>query len=811
MNSVVQDVRYALRMLARAPGFTAVAVVSIALGIAANTTIFSLVNALLLRPLPVENPERLMRIGATQRGEGFRALSLAEYQHFKKNAESFSAILAHEPTDVSLSIDGTAESGWCEVVSEDYFSALGIQPALGRAFAAAGENPGAPVTVVSHALWQRRLGGDPRAIGKTLRLNGKLFTVVGIAPRSFSGTFPGFLIDLWIPLGMQGTVRSSGESSVMAIGRLADGASPAQARSELQTLMMQLQDARAESEQSDTGGQRGVSLAGAEGVHPFAAQIVRAFLILLSGAVALVLLMGCANVANLLLARAAARQTEIGIRLALGASRRRLIQQLLTESVLLGLLGGSAGVVLAIWMTRLLSAFRVPTGVPIAVDVKLDGSVLLFTLVISIVAGVIFGLAPAFQSAHAQVVGALKGEAGTARGRRGWLRGALVSLQVALCVILLTAAGLLAGSLQNAREMNVGFDPDGVAVMGFQLQQIGYDRNSASRFYEELGQRSGTIGSVQSVTFAYFVPLGDRGDRTTILVEGYEASEGENLRMAYNIVTPGYFSAMKIPIVVGRDFEPADSAGSGGVAIVSESFARRFWPNQSPLGKRIRRTSVEIHGDRGQPLQVVGVARDIVRSFGDAERALLYLPYAQNPQSLMILHARIAGDPAPALAGIRQLVREMEPDLPVWNTRSLRESMGFSLVPARLAGSVFGFAGGVALLLAITGIFGVASYSVSRRTREIGIRMALGAQRGNIIALVLREGALRIASGLLIGFAGAVALGGALKGLLYGIGATDSPTLLVVAATLCATALAAMAIPARRATQVDPLVALRYE
>ncbi|MGH9940567.1 MAG: ABC transporter permease [Blastocatellia bacterium] len=820
MQTLWQDLRYAVRMLGKNPGFALAAILTLALGIGVNTTIFSLVNALLLRSLPVEEPNRLARVGSTARGDGFRTFSHQEYAYFRDHNEVFSGLIAHHPINVSLRAGDEAELAWGEIVSGNYFSVLGVRPALGRAFLPEEDaTPGArAVAVISHNLWKRSFGADQGVIGKAVRLNGHTFTVVGVAPAGFSGTFVGFAVDLWAPVMMSAQVAPSGESLqrwddrfLMLIGRLRPGATFAQAHSSMTVLAEQLAQAH-----PDTNKDRGVKLAAASGLHPALTGPVTIFLALLMGVVALVLLIACANVANLLLARATVRRKEIAIRLALGAGRFRLVRQLLTENVLLALLGGVAGGLLAFWTSDLLTAFRPPTDVPIVFNLSLDQRVFAFNFLLALLTGIVFGLAPALAASRPDVMTALKDEtAGDARRSR--LRDALVVVQVAVSLVLLIGAGLLARSLRQAATMEVGFDPQNVFVMAFEPQLLGYDPPRARAFYQELTGRVSSLPGVRGVTLAHAVPLGDRGGATDFLIEGQPPPPGQaagqaTLSADYNVVAPGYFETVRIPLTQGREFVARDREGAPGVVIINETFARRFWPGENPLGKRLRRANLRIWGDQGPLLEVVGVARDIkYRSYGEPPRPYLYVPQTQDQRLDLMLHVRTAGDPRAALEATRSVVRQLDDNMPITGARLMTESMGFSLLPARLAGSVLGVAGLLALVLAATGIFGVISYAVSRRTREIGIRMALGARPRDVLKLVIRQGMVLTLIGVVIGLAGALGLMRLLSGLLYGVSAADPLTFVSIASLLTFVALLACWIPARRATKVDPMIALRRE
>ena len=817
MAALFADLRHAARGLARSPGFTTVAVLSLALGIGANATIFSLVSAFLLRPLAgASQPAELVRLGLTRRGSGFSAFSLPEYRLIAAETAAFQGVAAFLPSDLTFRIGDTAESGWGEMVSANYFDVLGVRPDVGRTFLPEEDRApgGNAVTVISHSLWQTRFSARPDAPGQTLHINGKPFTIVGVAPPGFRGAFAGFEMDLWVPLSMQAVVQPvrpellerMDSRFLMLLARRRAGVAPAQAQAALDTLA-----ARMASEHPETNQEAGIALAPATGLHPAAAQLAGAFLALLMGIVALVLLMACANVAGLLLARGAARRREIAVRIALGAGRWRLLRQLLTESLLLSLAGGGAGVLFAVWATGLLQGFRPPTDVPIALDTSVDPRVLGFTLALTLLTGVVCGLMPAWQATRPDVVPALKGDAPS--GKRSRLRSVLVVAQVAVSLVLLVGAGLLVRSLGNAATMSAGFDSSNLFVMAFEPQRIGYSMDRAKAFYEEMAARLATRPDVTGVTYALAVPLGDRGGTIDISLEGQDLTpESRGTAVVRNVVVPGYFETMGIPLAAGRDFSDQDTVQSPGVVIINETFARRFFTGAPPVGKRLHRRNLSIWGDRGPALEIVAVARDIkYRSLGEEPRPAVYLHYPQQEHIGLILHARTTGPPGPAMATGRAIVRQLDPDLPVSDVRIMDEAMAFSLVPARLAGSVLGFAGAVALALAAIGISSVVAYWVSQRTREIGVRMALGAQPRQVLRLVAGQGLRLTLLGIALGLAGTLAAARALRSILIGVGPADPVTYAGVSVLLVGVALAAALAPAWRAARVDPVVALRHE
>lgn len=803
MHGLAQDLRQAWRLLIRAKGFTAVAAGSLALGIAGNAVIFGLVNAMLLRPLPAADPHRLVRIGSTRNGTGFTAFSYPEYLDYRDQAAAFEGVLAHQPNSLVLNLTGEPRLTWVEIVSANYFTVLGVNATVGRVFQPE-EGRAAAVLVISHRLWREQLAGDPNAIGRAVKVNGHPFTLAGVAPAGFRGAFPGFEIDAWVPVTMQAQVlpradslERRGDRFLMLIGRLRADVTKDAARASLKVVADRLRTSYPE-----TNRDAGVAIADANGVHPFIATFVKAFLALLMGIVGMVLLIACANVANLLLARGAARRREMGVRLAMGASRWRLTRQLLVESVLVSLVGGLAGCALAYWATDLLSAFRPPVGVPIGLDLTVDLRVLGFTLALSMATGMLFGIAPALTASRMDLIPALRDREPSGR-RRSRLRGALVVAQVAISLVLLVGAGLLARSLQNSRSIDPGFSLDGGLVMAIDFQQLGYDEPYVQTRYRDLIERTRQLPGVSRATLGLFVPLGDRGDQVEATLARAAVQAGASVRLAYNIVNPGYFEAMGIPLVHGRELDDGDSRDAPGSVVVNQTMADRFWPKQDPVGERLT--------VRNRTYAVVGVAKDIkYRSLGEQPPPFVYFALAQFYRPDLLLHVRTTGAPEPVAAGLRETMRALEPEAPVKVT-TMAEEAAFSLVPVKLAGAVLGFAGTVGLLLAVIGIYGVVSFTVSRRVREMGIRIALGAAPSVVVRLVVRQGFALVAAGLVIGVALALAATRLLRALLSGVGPADPLTFAGVSLVLGLVGIAACYVPARRAARTDPAVVLRQE
>jgi predicted permease len=824
MNTLCQDLRYAFRTFVKSPGFTIIAVLSVALGIAANTAIFTLVNAMLFKPMPVPHPDRLVALYTTEPNSRYPGqFSYPDYRDYRDHNEVFSDLFVHYGAPVSMKNNNDkAELIWGELVSGNYFTGLGVAPSAGRVLTPDDDRAegSSPVAVLRHTFWQRRFGGDPNIIGREVRLNGHDFTIIGIAREGFSGTrFVGFIPDVWIPMSMHASVVAGSESwlenrggeSFNVNGRLKPGVTIEQATAAMNTYARQLGDAYPRTNANISVGmvpaatktQPAITLLGY-------IPIVSA---LLMGIVALVLLIACANVANLLLARASVRRREIAIRVALGASRWRLVRQLLTESVLLSLTGGGLGLLLAQWANTL-----VPLASPqldfatidFSYDLALDKRILGFTLVVSLLTGVVFGLLPALQASRPDIVTTLKGEAlSVASGMRRWtLRNVLVVAQIALSLVLLISAGLFVRSMQHAQELNPGFESRRIMLASVDVGLHGYDEAKGRRFFKQIVERVEALPGVEAASIAGPLPLDAYENGGNLIVEGaMPRYENERIEVGYSIVGHDYFRAMNTPIVAGRMFSEHDNQNSPRVVIVNETVARRFWPNGSPVGKRL-----QLGNSSGPYYEVVGVAQDGKYLFlGEPPTEYLFLPHAQNYEGKMTLIARTSGEPGNLGEVMRQEVANIDNELPVYGVKTMPVFLDRLLSgPKSIAGlaSIFGV---IALLVASVGLYGVMSYSVAQRAREVGIRMALGARTGDVLGLVLREGLVLIGAGLGIGLLAAVAATRLLSSFLYGVSGTDAATFVAVPLVLTAVSLVASYLPARRATKVDPMVALRYE
>jgi predicted permease len=811
-----QDLRYGFRMLLNNPVSTGLAILALTLGIGANSTIFGLVNALLLRPLPVAAPEQLVAIYTSDYSSGdYGSSSYPDYADFRDHNQVLSGLVSYTIAPLSLDLGGANERAFGEVVSGNYFSTLGTKMALGRGFLPEeDQTPGAAaVTVISYKLWQMHFNGDPSIIGRDLKINGHSFTVVGVAEKKFSGLLRGLLVDLWIPSMMMSqaipgsdNLTQRGNRSFFLMGRLKPGVTIAQAQANFQIIAEQQFKTWPQEWRNIRGQSRRISLvpeSEARIMPDFRTPLV-IFMALLMTVVGLVLLIACANVANLLLARAAARRKEIAIRLSLGASRGRLIRQLMTESILLSTLGGIGGLLLAAWGANALMTFKPPVPVPLDLDLGVDWRVLGFTVGVSLLTGILFGLAPALAASRSDLVSSLKDDSGAVGRGRGRLRGALVVVQVALSLLLLIGSGLFLRSLRNASTIDPGFDADNLLVMTMDLQLQGYNETTGRNFIKSMLERVRALPGVAGASLTGELPLGLGASRRGVTIEGYTPQPGESTEIHSSSVSPGYIETLRIPVLRGRSFNEDDRVGSPGVVMINEAFARRYWPGQEAIGKRIQ---------MGAPnLEVIGVVKDgKYVTLGEEATPYLYMNLAQRYESGPTLVIRTRGNPLDYLPAVRNEIGVLDKSLPLFDVKTMRQHLALALLPARLAGSVLGIFGIVALILAASGIYGVMAYSVAQRTREVGIRMALGARSIDVLSMVVRQGMKLVVIGLGIGLAGAIALTHLMASLLYGISATDPLTFAGISLLLSAVALLACYLPARRATKVDPLVALRCD
>jgi predicted permease len=804
------DLRYSVRMLLKNPGVTAAAVLSLALGIGANATIFTWVKSVLLNPLPaVPNPGRMFVLTASARDGSERSFSYPNFRDIRTHARTFEPI-AQDEVLLSISDGQQAERAFGMLVSGNYFDVVGTRPLLGRTFIKAEDATpgGAPVMVISEAYWQRRFGGDPSIVGRSINVNDRPYTLIGVMPPDFLGTALGLAADAWIPIMQQpelqpggSRLEARGSSWAQAMLRLRDGVSLEQANAELRTIAAQL-----EREYPTNEGWRLEIVAVAN--SPWGAPMaLRPVLLVLVGVVATVLLIACANIANLLLSKAVGRRREIAVRLSLGAGRARIVRQLLVESVLLSLIGGAAGLAVAWWSAGLLMAFVPPVDIPINLGLRVDGSVLLFTAIASLATGLVFGLVPALHASSPQVTHALREESGrTSSGAlRQRLRHALVVAQVALCLMLLVGAGLFLRSLRQAQLLEPGFDPANVVMASYDIFPNGYDRARGQVFHRQLLERMRATPGVERAALARTIPLGFSGNSSTGLhIDGYQPKPGEEIVITYNEVSDDYFETLRIPIVRGRSFTPRDVEGAPGVAIVNETMARRYWSDGNPIGRSIMRGK--------ERLEVVGVARDgKYRSLSERPRPYMYFALGQAYRSAVKLHVRSSAETGAILNAVRDVFRQLDPDLPVTETMPISDHLEQAVFAQRIGATLLAIFGTLALVLAAVGLYSVMAYAVSQRTHEMGIRLALGASPAELRRMVVASGMKVAAVGLVIGAAGAAAVSRLLTSLLNGVSPTDPLTFAAVLVTLGIVAFVAAFVPARRASLVDPIVALRYE
>jgi putative ABC transport system permease protein len=815
-DAMIQDLRFGARMLLKQKGFTLVAVLSLSLGIGATTTVFSVANAVLLRPLPVTDAASLVSVNKPDpNASGIHVISYPDYLDYRRRLEVFSDLLAWSEVAVSLNLNDQAEQAYGMVVSGNYFSMLGVQPAVGRLFSEEEDRTPAahPVTVISFGLWQSRFGGDPAVIGQSVKLSGRPFTIIGVAPKGFTSTYSLFAPTLYVPLMMQGQLMSKpdifGErtsKNLKLTARLKPGVTREQAQSAFDLLDRQLEQAYHQRGETSERPHVGVELVP---VGSFPGDILLAILGaagLLFAIVGFVLLIACANVAGILLARATVRQREIAVRLALGATRMRLIRQLLTESSLLFLVAGALGVGLTVWLVRVLSAVTLPLEAPFALDAKVDWRVLSFTLLLALVTGVVFGLAPALEASRADLQTALK-DAPSSRGfRRSRLRHAFVVGQIALSLVLLIGAGLFARALQYAQSVYPGRQPETVLTAGLDPRQNGYDVARAREFYQKLTTRIEALPGVEAVSLAQLLYTAEGGGNTTLSIKDSPNESG--LLTQINAVAPGYFETLGITLLTGRDFTAADRETAPRVVIVEEATADRFWPGESALGKQVR------VGGNQEWAEVIGVVdNSLPRIPGQPTPPFVYYPYLQSRSnnSNLTLLVRHRGETAGVLAAVRREVQALDPNIPLQLPMTLYEAARLAALPWRIAGMLAIVFGLVGLALAALGIYGLVAYTVNQRTHEIGVRVALGAQRSDIFRLVMGHGLKLGLLGVVFGLALSFALTRLLSSLLFGVSAGDPAIHLGTALLLVLVVLIASFIPARRAMKGDPLTALRHE
>jgi predicted permease len=811
IETLLKDLRYGMRRLLRSPGFTAIALLSLALGIGANTAIFSLVNTVALRPLPVERPEQLVSLTNATGNRLFPTFSYPNYRDFRDRNDLFAGLVAYRFAPLNLSHDGVNERLWGYVVTGNYFKVLGIKAARGRLISPEDDlQPGAhPVAVISYQYWQQRFGADAGVVGKSIVANGRSYSVIGVAPQGFFGTEIIAAPELWFPMAMQAEIDvgsnwldKRGVENVFVIGRLKPNVTVPQAQAALTSIALQLER---EYPEINEGKRVSISPPGMMGGTMRGA--ILGFAGLLMVIVAFVLLLACTNLANLLLARAADRRKEIAVRLSLGASRLRIVWQLMAESMLLAIGSGLLGLLLAYWLVSLAVALKPPVDVPLLIDLHVDYRVLLFTCLISLATGLLFGLLPALQATKVDLLTALKDETPGVGTRRSWLKNGLIVLQVALSLVLLVSGALMLRALQRAQTLNLGFNPQNAVELSFDLRLQGYDKGRGMEFQRQLLERVRALPGVQSAGIVDLAPVDLHFTRTLLFIEGQISERAANAPRAMSSrASSGYFQAMSTRLLQGRDFNERDDERAPQVAIVNEAFARRFWPGQDPLGKRFAQGSAD-----APMLQVVGVVEDgKYAGLNEEPQPYVCRPISQAFIGTNTVIVRTSTDSQKMLALVRREAQRLDPQMPL-SGKLLVERLAMPLLPARIAASVLGSFGLLALVLAAIGIYGVMSYTVTRRTHEIGIRVALGAQAADVLRLIIGQGMTLALIGVAVGLSLALLITRLMRSLLFGVSASDPLTYAGVVALLSAVALLACYLPARRATKIDPIVALRNE
>jgi predicted permease len=814
MGTIFQDLKYGLRMLTKNPGFTLVAALALALGIGANTAIFSVVNGVLLRPLPFPDSTRLMALYEVDQRHisNSSSTSFPDFFDWRAQNHTFERLAAYHDSEFTLTgVDQPAHLN-TEVVSYDLFPLLGVSPALGRSFLPEEEKVGSHVVIISHEFWESRFGSDPKIVGHTLTLNNVSYSVVGVMPAGFNFPLNSDPVALWSTIaidaesegGDKPSTEQRGSHFLTVIGRPKPGATLAQASADMSVVAQ-----RIAKQYPDTNGNRGAVI-----IRPELEDLVgdiRPALLVLFGAVGCVLLIACANVANLLLARATSRHKEMAIRASLGAGRWRVIRQLLSESVLLSALGGALGLLLALWGNDVLLKLS-PGSIPRLAQVTLDGSVLMFTTLVTLLTGVIFGLAPAWQISKTDLGQMLKagGRSSTDGGHHNRLRNVLVVAETAVSLVLLVGAGLLITSFIRLQRVDPGFNPHQLLTFSFELPEARYPYAQRINFYNQMLARLQATPGIRSAASILPLPLGDSRISVSFEVDGRPVPKSDEPSAWFHVVSPKYFSTMGVQLLKGRDFTERDDAQAPGVIVVNQEFARRFFPNEDVIGKHIKPGAAGI--GNAMMREIVGVVADVKHlSLSRDDTPEYYVPYTQCLFDPMTIVARTQGDPRSMLDAARNDLRALDKDLPVYSVRTMDDYLKASVSQPRFNTMLLGVFAGVALLLSAVGLYGVMAYTVGQRTHEFGIRMALGAERQDVLKMVLRRGLGLTLVGVAIGLVGAIALSRFLTGMLFGVHPHDPATLAGVSFVLVAVALLACYIPARRATKVDPMVALRYE
>jgi predicted permease len=818
MNTWWQDIRYGLRLLGRSPGFSAIAVLTLGLGIGANTAIFSVVNWLLLRPLPVSHPSELTVVAYQQKKGPIEShFSYPGFQDVRQQTTGvFSDVLGYAFGLDGLSVNGRSDRVLTAYVTGNYFTSLGLTPAFGRLILPSeGKTAGAdPYLVLGYSYWQTRFGGDPDVVGKQASVDGHPVTIVGVAPKGFQGLYPLVDVEGYLPYGMRAiesghpnfmTDRQS--HNIYLFGRLRPGTSLAQAQAVLNVVAQRLSAAHPKTED-------GLSLHAYPErdarPEPDPDHTLRTVSVLFLTLAALVLLLACVNVANILLVRATVREREMAVRAALGAGRARLVRQLLTESLLLALAGGAAGLLLGAWASRLLGSIQLRTDLPIRLEFSLDWRVLFYALGAALVTGIVVGIIPALRASRCNVSEVLHEGGRTVSGGRHRLRSALVMAQVGGSLMLLIVAGLFMRSLARAQSANLGFEPAGVVDFSLDPGGVGYGEEQGLEFFHQLLDRTRALPGVTSAALAFSAPMGYSRNGAMLEIDGYTPPPGQpEPTVTYNQVSSGYLHLMRLPLVRGRDFTDADDKTAPYVAVINQVMAERFWPHEDPIGREFRMLGEEDH-----PIRVVGVVKNArMESLSGSIDPYFYVPFAQHYPPLATLHVRSAVAPPTVIHEVEQEIQTLAPGIPVFDVQTMTNALdglnGFLIfqIGAGLAGAL----GALGFILAVVGVYGVVSYSTSQRTHEIGIRMALGAQPRDVLRIIFRQGLVIVGVGVALGLGAAFAISRLVANFLVGVSATDPLTYGLVSATLVLVALTACFVPARRAMQLEPTIALRHE
>ena len=812
LQNVIQDLKYALRQLRKAPGFAALAVGTLALGIAANSTIFSWINSTLFNPIPgVRSTANMLTLQRGERSEhASPPFSYLDYADLRDGTKTLTGLLAYHDDYVALTGDGRPQRIYGALTSANYFEVLGVKPILGRSLlpSSANERAGAPEVVLGYDLWQNRFGADQSIVGKTTQINRHTYTIVGVAPRGFQGCKSGLRTELWIPLGMDRQVWGStriddrGVSWLNVLGVLRPGVDHRQVENEFNLLMQRIAD-------SYPASHLGANQISTDPLwrSPFGANVyLYGTLPILLALAAVLLLLACANVANLLLVRSVSRRREFAIRLSMGASRWQLVRQLMVENLLIALAGGGVALAITFWTARTLGSFLPFTTLPININGSVDGTVTLVTILIAAFTSVLAGAFPALRASALSPATVLKDEALNTSGglHKSRLASGLVVIQVALSLTLLVCAGLFVRSLNKAQDADLGFNPDHVYLASFDLDPLGYSDAKSLDLDRQILVRVKALPGVQSATLADFSPLSFTIHSDGVMPEGYIPRPHESIEVDRGIVGPGYLQTLRTPLLAGRDFTDADNESTQPVAIVNQAFVNRYWPGQDAIGKRVQVAN--------RWCSVAGVAANgKYRRLTYEAAPLVLVPLAQRYEDLVTLHVRVSGDPMAYSAAIDQAIHELSPDLPLFNVTTLKTNMQIGNVFEHIVVVFAGSFGLLAMLLAAVGIYGVVAYSTKQRTHEIGIRMALGAARGDVFRQILRQGLRLTLIGLAFGRAVSFAFTRLLRGLLFGVGTTDWLTFATVSIALCIVALLACYIPARRAASIEPMKALRTE